>query len=433
MNILGGKYIPGALKLATKQLLFGYTLYPPSHREHSKTVLQQIETINFENSENTWYEIHYLNRGPTYVNLYPGQFSTSKPQGENLRFIKVSINKTSDYYRSKVSAYLRSVREKSRTSIETSVMIDSLEDAVTRGETMEAKSVDYFHSASGRLRKCNNHEEAEEIFHSLYKDCFFNYRMSVTSFSSCILLIQLQLEANLWMSENCFSNPIAFIKTYIQQALISNENLINNFIEIGNHYYSEASEYHSKFLNGFSIESHLDDLRNAAHRYWCALLVVKFIKSIVPQADLDYTALIAEEGWACCITGIHLDELVFNEPDYFPNLIAGQASRQNDFKPSFIKNYSSHVNPMFPRGIAEIFLGTGMIFSGIDDQQQNGFDLLIDLEQQAHQNPDLGIFEQFILNYALSKAYELRGEHNLTNDYLQRMSQSITTSYLLGE
>ncbi len=432
MNVFCGKFIPGALKIATNKLLSDYSIYPPHYREHASTVIRNLALMDKnDQSGKIWYEVDFLDEQTFYINIVPGEFSNSKPEGSEVIIKKLNISNLEQNKSNRLNEFINSFDNNSRVSSENEKLISQLSEVVNNGKAIEKDCENYFYSLSNEIRQAQNRATVEELFHNLYTNCYYNYKMSLTAFSSCIVLVQMQLEARQWIDQNPYSNPENMIYNFAKLIINRNKSFLNNLSDIGNYFYEEASNNLTIALKSLGYESYQNKLRISAHFYWCSLMVGKVVEDFTKENILDYNTLIAEEGWACCVTGISFKEFLFSEPDYFPKFVSKQIRKETNYELKFNLNYSSPTKPIFPNYLSKIFVGSGKTLEK-GEEHSKGLKMLKDIEESFNTSIETDTFDWYLLEHSLSVAYSTVDNIQMKDYYAKRFTQRILSYTLLN-
>jgi hypothetical protein len=167
----------------------------------------------------------------------------------------------------------------------------------------------------------------------------------------------------------------------------------------------------------------------ACHLFFTALIVAQLDQNYSLNADLGYSILLADEGFACTQTGL-LGGVAFflKEPDATVREVVWNLA-SGDAVPKVIRRYSS---PIFP--VIGSFLARTLVAAARTERPGDGFDAglkqLLDLEQEASLQAGLSVgeFESSWLDQCLLNAYKsLDDETNA-----RRYATKIATRLVLG-
>jgi hypothetical protein len=441
MKILGDVLIPGSAELALSRILSAVTLYEPSLSEEAWQMTHAIATpINFTYPKRIWWRIsNNVGMPPAYISLNPGEHRTVEPQGPN--------DVVWDPEKSKPA---QSLGEILRSAVE-----DSKSEAISQTHALEkyrsyatdvladykrpshARALKLFRHAASELRRTGAVHQ-QQLANELYDVCLHQYRLPVSSFSLCMLLLQLQGMCNQWIEQDVYadmSELSSFYFTYVRMMAKGDTRtrLTESLRLIGNTSYSDGKNSIKAGLNSYSLQRLTKLLSLGAHQYLTALSVATANQKLGLGMELDYTLLVAEEGFACTITGIMSGfEFFLNHPDLLVRDIIQKIS-SNDPLDQITRGLCSAIFPTFTKFFAETLVTRAMTME-MSPQFSTGLDRLkeLDFEQSTKGDPMSGVFESSWLNHCLLNAYKVSGDEDMVKSYAIKIAAQMIAGKVLG-
>ncbi len=271
---------------------------------------------------------------------------------------------------------------------------------------------------------------------ALYEACLFEARLSITTFSTCMTLLQLQAMLNLWMEQpGAFESPLQRLSDFIQKLGESEHqlSLVEVLAAIGNGSYTHATEAVKSALNCYSLTQTNRNLVLGCNHFFSAMLVAKLNDLFHQGAKLTYTEVLAEEGFACTQAALSGGVYFFlQSPDVTIDSILGQLA-SGDAPPTIVNRLSSIVTPVFHKWFARSLVGAAQTRSPGPDFDA-GLALLHKLESELQSQADAkGRFEEGWIDYLLLLACRVANDQESAGTYASRIATRLTLSAASSE
>lgn len=434
IKVFNGVLIAGAVELALQRTLSAYRLFEP-HR--SDKVWKFTEAIGAPTEEQPGKRIWWRGSPDAhgisgYISLDPGEYRTEEPTGPN----DVIMDPPGDHDSPALSAILSAILEESKLDYvpKTATLRRYQElaaEALEYGNQNEFPEAAQLFGQAASKASSGDHADWQGLISSLYDRCLFGHRMPIVQFSPCMLLLSLQAMCGAWIQQPSFEAPVAYLSGFVKE-LSEGEfrtTLVESLSAIGRSSYKDANTNVKKAVASYSLASTNTQLVLACHLFFTALLVAKLDEQYSLKADLGYSLLLADEGFACTQSGLLYGVRFFlRKPgetvrEIVWNLADGEAA------PRILRRFSS---PIFP--VLGSFLARTLVAAARIDTAGSAFDLglkqLLELEQEAGAQEDLSIgeFEASWLDQCLLNAYRSLGDEN----NMRRYATKIATRLVLG-
>jgi hypothetical protein len=438
LKVFNGVLVAGAVELALQRTLSAYRLVEPERSDKMWKFTESIATqTELPEGKRIWWrgspDTHGLSG---YICLQPGEYRTEEPTGPNDVVMDPPENDGSPA----LSVILAAILDESKLDYvpRTKTLRRYQElaaETLNQGRSTEfSEAVQKFDHAAFKART-----EGETVWpgliNSLYDDCLFDHRMPVTQFSQCMLLLHLQGICNAWIEQECFKTPLPYLRSLVEQ-LSEQEpraTLVDALSAIGRSSYADANSTVKKALSSYSLASTNTQLVLACHLFFTALLVAKLDEICSLNADLGYSTLLADEGYACTQTGLLYGVKFFmKKPSETVREIAGSLA-DGQAVPKVIRQFSS---PMFPA--LGSFLARTLVAAARTERRGDGFDAglkqLLDLEREAAaQDMRAGEFDLGWLDQCLLNAYKSLGDETNARRYATRIATRLVLGMSLNQ
>jgi hypothetical protein len=264
---------------------------------------------------------------------------------------------------------------------------------------------------------------------ALYEACLFEARLSTTTFSACMTLLQLQAMLNLWIEQpGAFESPWQRLSDAIQMLGESDHKLrmVEVLAALGNGSYTHATEAVKNALNCYSLTQTNRNLVLGCNHFFSAMLVAKLNDLFHLEAKLTYTEVLAEEGFVCTNSGLSGGVYFFlQSPVVTIDSIVGQLA-SGDAPPTIVNRLSSIVTPVFHKWFARSLVAAAQTRSPGPDFDA-GLALLHKLETELQSHPDAkGRFEEGWIDYLLLLASQAANDQESAGTYASRIATRLT-------
>jgi hypothetical protein len=434
IKVFDNVLIAGGVELALQRTLSAYRLYDPERSDKLWKFTKSIAAQENPPGKRVWWRGSPDAHGVSgYISLDPGEYRTEEPTGGN----DVTMDPPENDDSPALSVILTAILEESKLDyVPQTAMLRRYQEAATRvlqhGKQVEfPEAAQRFSEAASKARS-GDESAWPALIKFLYDDCLFDHGMPIILFSQCMLLLQLQGICGAWIEQDCFKAPLPYLRGLVKE--LSQDNSRTKLAEvlstIGRSSYRDANNNVKLALASYSLSSTTAQLVQACHLFFTALLVAKLEEEYSLNADLGYSTLLADEGFACTQTGLLYGVQFFTKKpsatvrEIVWNLADGEAV------PKIIRRFSSPIFPAIGNFLARTLVAAARI-----ETEGSAFDLglkqLLELEQEAN-GPGLlsiGEFESSWLDQCLLNAYKKLGDENNTRRYAVK----IATRLVLGK
>ena len=425
MKVFDDSFVPGALRVAILKTLITQTLHSSNELDLRMSIAEKLykEQRKHSPAQKIWFELKAEGKRH-YISLIPGEYSENKPTEPNIKIVKVRLPKRKNIATKKAKLFVESLKNEPIKMEETRVLSEQLTRSLESKETLEKECRNTFQMVHKKLIEVKDESLISDLINSLYVKCYSTYSMSLETFANSVLIIELQVQTGCYLDENAFESSGGAVAWLIDFLANEDEKRLRTVGAIGNEKYETASNSLSSSLKKLSFEEFLEELRYSAMNFWCAFLIATAIENNNKNSQLKYKAIVAEEGWVCCTSGIIDDKFLFNKIEYIPRGISHLIVKNPNFEFEFVNQYSSHTKPYLPRHICHILLSIGKSMSGNSKLCLEAKETLKSIESR---NDYLlfGTMDLYLLYYGLMTAYRALGEENAAMNYATKMAAQI--------
>jgi len=438
VRIFNDVLIAGAAEVALNKVLSAAMLSEPTRGEEAWQLTHAIATpVNFTYPKRIWWRT--TNKDgirPAYISLNPGEYRTVEPTGPD----DVIWDPNSSSPAEPLADILQSVLEDSKSEAISqtatlrryqSYAINALAEIKTPSHGFAAER---FQSAARELRKSGASHQ-QHLVNDLYDTCLYQFRFPLTDFSLCMLLLQLQGMCSQWIEQNAYAEPPGFYFGYVEMMAkgIHRSRLIESLKIAGNVNYADAKRSIKNGLDAYSLDEHTKYLTLGAHQYFTALCVARANERCRLGLNLDYTLLVAEEGFACTSAGIMSGfQFFLADPDSLViNIVQQLASK--DSLGAITRGLCTAVYPTLTKFFARTLVARALTMK-MGPQFSDGLKQLHGLEQEHASNCTLGAgaFEASWLNHCLLNAYRALGDQEMVQKYALKIAATLIVGKTLG-
>lgn len=427
LKLFNGRMIPGVDRYSMAALQAACTVLDPRMSELSFGETRAMATQPDIPGKTVWYRVRRPEREDTYINVNPGEYRTTMPDGENDLVLEMPEPPPGDTLVGRLSALLNFSRKYSFYTSHVQSLAATL-DEFSSGYPSIERGAALFTTAGELLR--DGKGDRQKLTHDLYRQGLLEHAMPLMQFSAAMALFQIQAMTGLWIEfgpetsavqarANPYLQPSESLRGFVRTIAHSenHQNLVENLALTGNSCYRDAGASVKAALDADSMISLCDSLVLGAHQYFVALLVGRIAELEAISVPLHYRTVQADEGYACTQSGImHPATFLFEEFESEPSRIATLAF-DGAKKPDILFTLCSPFWPRFTRKFAKTLIATAKILRP-NPQFDQALQELHELDLAYAHSPSLNTdFERGWIDTALLKAYHLKGDEERVKHY----------------
>jgi hypothetical protein len=352
--------------------------------------------------ERLWFE-QSRNSHTVWISVHPGETRFSKPE-DSKRIVKIPDGSPNPTWNEILDGAIESCRivrplDYSETTI--------LRRGLRYRKRTRAFATQGFNKIIADIREAKQEEFARAF--SALDACFVEESpCSIIDYAAVLILMHIQVRTGSWMEQDWTEDPILYVKSYLDH-IFNDLDLRARSIEVVSAAAREARGVARaavrKALSG-SFAAMSKELRVAAQFHFAAMMMIRALKESakLARSDLPISPIVAEEGWACTQTGIHMGaKFCLKEPEEEARKFLRMGRGDPDAVAELVGSVSNEIEPTFPKYFAKILIAQGLTLAPRLDQIQRGVTLLKDLRSES-----LGreAFEIEWIDHAMLNAYQ---------------------------